>query len=332
MNTRCAFVLLASVGYAAAAVAQSIPRSAYSGLEWRCIGPYRAGRTVGATGVPGHPSTFLVGVNNGGVWKTDDYGLTWNPIFDAMPTGSIGTVAVAPSDANRIYVGSGEGLQRPDLSVGDGVYRSDDGGKTWKNMGLRDGLQIPAIVVNPTNKDELFVGVLGHPYGPNLERGVFKSTNGGQTWAKVLYIDEDTGAAALAMHPTNPRIVYADLWAARQGPWENGAWQGKGSGLYVTTDGGAKWRKLDKGLPTFAQGLGRIGVAISPSKPARMYAMVDSPRRAPLRRCGGELAPGERSEPPLGPGRRLCRGEGRPEEPRSRLRGQHVVLPLGRRG
>lgn len=260
----------------AAAQAQTVPLG--DALRWRCIGPFRGGRTVGATGVPGHPSTFLVGVNNGGVWKTDDYGLTWNPIFDDQPTGSIGTVVVAPSDANRIYVGSGEGLQRPDLSVGDGVYRSDDGGQTWRNMGLRDGLQIPAIVVNPSDKNELYVGVLGHPYGPNEQRGVFKSRDGGQTWSKVLYIDQDTGAAALAMHPTNPKILYADLWAARQGPWENGAWQGPGSGLYVTADGGAHWRKLTKGLPTFADGLGRIGVAIAPSKPSRMYAMVDAPQ------------------------------------------------------
>ncbi|MCB8933782.1 MAG: glycoside hydrolase [Chthonomonadaceae bacterium] len=277
MNTRLLAALLACTGVAAVR-AQSLPANAYAGLEWRCIGPFRGGRTVGATGVPGHPSTFLVGVNNGGVWKTDDYGLTWNPIFDDQPTGSIGTVAVAPSDANRIYVGSGEGLQRPDLSVGDGVYRSDDGGETWKHMGLRDGLQIPAIVVNPKDKDELFVGVLGHPYGPNTERGVFRSTNGGQSWSKVLYIDENTGAATLAMHPTNPKIVYADLWSARQGPWENGAWQGPGSGLYVTADSGAHWRKLTKGLPTFAEGLGRIGVAIAPSKPSRMYAMVDAAR------------------------------------------------------
>lgn len=276
--TRRAFALFLLAFLACSGFAQLIPQRAYSGLEWRCIGPFRGGRTVGATGVPGHPSTFLVGVNNGGVWKTDDYGMTWEPIFDDQPTGSIGTVAVAPSDANRIYVGSGEGLHRPDLSVGDGVYRSDDGGKSWRHMGLRDALQIPAIVVNPADKNELFVGVLGHPYGPNAERGVFRSTNGGQTWSKVLYVDEDTGAAALAMHPTNPKIVYADLWSARQGPWENGAWQGPGSGLYVTTDSGAHWRKLTQGLPTFADGLGRIGVALAPSKPERMYAMVDAPQ------------------------------------------------------
>ena len=284
VNTRSTFAALVAAALVAIAPAQSVPSNATNGLEWRCIGPFRGGRTVGATGVPGHPSTFLMGVNNGGVWKTDDYGLTWSPIFDSAPTGSIGTVAVAPSDANRIYVGSGEGLQRPDLSVGDGVYRSDDGGKTWKNMGLRDGLQIPAIVVNPTNKDELFVGVLGHPYGPNTERGVFKSTNGGLTWSRVLFIDEDTGAAAVVMHPTNPKVVYADLWAGRQGPWENGVWSGKNSGLYVTYDGGVKWRKLDKGLPTVAEGLGRIGFGIAPSKPSRMYALVDTPQTGGLYR------------------------------------------------
>ena len=256
--------------------AQSFEPKLYSGLEWRMIGPFRGGRTVGAAGIPDQPNIFFIGVNNGGVWKTDDYGHTWRPIFDDQPTGSIGAVAVAPSDPNIIYVGSGEGLQRPDLSVGDGMYKSTDGGKTWRHMGLRDGQQIPAILVDPRNPNRLFVAVLGHPYGPNAERGVFRSTDGGETWQKVLYKDEHTGAVDLAFDPRNPQTVYAVLWQARQGPWENGAFSGPNSGLFKSTDGGNTWNPLTGGLPTFAQGLGRIGIGMAPSDPSRMYALVES--------------------------------------------------------
>src|SRR5215467_8833595 len=186
-----------------AAHAQSTGGEVFPGMKWRMIGPFRGGRTVGATGVPGQPSVFYIGVNNGGVWKTSDYGHTWQPIFDDQPTGSIGSLAVAPSNPEVLYVGSGEGLQRPDLSTGDGVYKSTDGGKTWRNMGLRDGQQIPAILVDPRDPDRVFVAVLGHPYGPNAERGVFRSTDGGTTWGKVLYKDENTGAIDLEFDPTN---------------------------------------------------------------------------------------------------------------------------------
>jgi photosystem II stability/assembly factor-like uncharacterized protein len=240
------------------------------------IGPFRAGRTVGATGVPGQPNVFYIGVNNGGVWKTSDYGHTWKPIFDDQPTGSIGALAVAPSNPEIIYVGSGEGLQRPDLSTGDGIYKSTDGGKTWRHLGLRDAQQIGAILVDPRNPNLVYVAALGHPYGPNEERGVFRSTDGGESWQKILYKDVDTGAIALVFDPSNSKTIYADLWSARQGPWENGAWQGPGSGLYKTTDGGNTWRQLTKGLPTFEQGLGRIGIAVAPSEPNRVYATVDS--------------------------------------------------------
>jgi photosystem II stability/assembly factor-like uncharacterized protein len=258
--------------------AQNFDPISYFALEWRMIGPFRGGRTVGAVGVPDQPNVFYIGVNNGGVWKTDDYGLTWKPIFDDQPTGSIGAIAVALSDPNTIYVGSGEGLQRPDLSVGDGVYKSTDGGKTWRHLGLRDGQQIPAILVDPRNPDRVFAAVLGHPYGPNAERGVFRSTDGGESWQKVLYKDEHTGAVDLAFDPRDPRIVYAVLWQARQGPWENGAFSGPNSGLFKSTDGGNTWNQLTGGLPTFAQGLGRIGIGIAPSDPSRMYALVEAGR------------------------------------------------------
>src|SRR5213593_2775842 len=189
--------------------AQSINPKLYQNLRWRCIGPHRGGRTVGATGVPGQPNVFYIGVNNGGVWKTNDYGHTWNPIFDYQPTGSIGALAVAPSNPDIIYVGSGEGLQRPDLSTGDGMYRSTDGGKTWRHLGLRDAQQIGAILVDTHDPNLVYVAALGHPYGANEERGVFRSTDGGETWEKVLYKDQDTGATAVAFDPTSVQTIYA---------------------------------------------------------------------------------------------------------------------------
>jgi photosystem II stability/assembly factor-like uncharacterized protein len=258
--------------------AQQFEPSLYQNMRWRMIGPFRGGRTVGATGVPGRPGVFYIGVNNGGVWRTNDYGRVWTPIFDDQPTGSIGALAVAPSNPDIIYVGSGEGLQRPDLSTGDGIYKSTDGGRTWTHLGLRDGQQIGAIIVDPHDPNRLLVAVLGHPYGANEERGVYRSTDGGQTWEKVLYKDENTGAIALAFDPHDAKTVYADMWAARQGPWENGSWQGPGSGLFKSTDGGTTWKQLTKGLPTFEQGLGRIGFGIAPSDPRRIYALVDAPQ------------------------------------------------------
>src|SRR5262249_40993602 len=201
------------------------------------------------------------------------------PIFDGEATGSIGALAVAPSDPNILYVGSGEGLHRPDLSVGDGVYRSADGGKTWAHRGLSDAQQIGAILVDPKDPNRVFVAALGHPYGPNAERGVFRSPDGGAHWEKVLYKDENTGAIALAFDPSDPRTIFADLWSHREGPWENGEWRGPGSGLYKSTDGGATWRRLEKGLPTFEQGLGRVGFAAAPSDRTRMSAIVEAQPR-----------------------------------------------------
>src|SRR5215831_17635889 len=225
------FTFIESITYA------QIDPGYLQGLQWRMIGPHRGGRTVGATGVPHQPNVFYIGVNNGGVWKTADYGRTWDPIFDDQSTGSIGDLAVASSNPNVIYVGSGEGIQRPDLSVGNGVYKSTNAGKTWTLMGLSDAQQIGGVAIDPNNENRVFVAALGHPYGPN-----------------------------------------ADRWAGRQGPWENGAWNGPSSGLFKSMDGGNTWKQLTTGLPTTQQGLGRIGFAIAPSDPNRIYATVESPQ------------------------------------------------------
>jgi len=269
----------------AVASAQGVDPALFGGMRWRMIGPHRGGRTVAAVGVPGQPNLFYIGVNNGGVWRSTDYGRIWTPIFDDQPTGSIGAIAIAPSDPNIIYVGTGEGLQRPDLSTGDGIYKSTDGGKTWQHLGLRDGQQIPAIVVNPRDPNRLLVAVLGHPYGPNDERGIFRSGDGGKSFEKVLGKDENTGGMDLALDPSNPDIVYGVLWAARQPPWEVGeSFQLSGSGLFKSADGGASWRPLTKGLPTADDGLGRIGLGIAPSRPGRIFALVDAPKSGGLYR------------------------------------------------
>lgn len=245
-------------------------------LRYRLIGPFRASRTVGGVGIPTQPNVFFVGVNNGGVWKTDDYGRTWQPIFDDAPTGSVGDLAVSPSHPNVIYVGTGEGLHRPDLAVGDGIFKSTDGGETWEHVGLDDVQQVGRLIVHPTNPDIVFVAGLGHPYGPNEERGVFRSTDGGESWEKVLYIDHNTGAIQVEFDPTNPEILFADMWEHREGPWENARFSGRNSGLYKSTDGGDNWRRLTGGLPGADEGLGRIGVGIAPSDPRRMYATVQA--------------------------------------------------------
>ena len=254
--------------------APSIDPSLYQELNYRVVGPFRASRTVGGVGIPTQPGVFFVGVNNGGVWKTDDYGRMWRPIFDRAPTGSVGDLAVSPSHPDVIYVGSGEGLHRPDLGVGDGIFKSTDGGATWQHVGLPDVQQVGRIVVHPTNPDIVFVAGMGHPYGPNEQRGVFRTTDGGRTWQKVLYVDQDTGANQVEFDFTDPQTLYAALWDHREGPWENASFSGPNSGLYKSTDGGATWRKLERGLPGPGQGVGRINFGLAPSDPRRVYAMV----------------------------------------------------------
>ncbi|HZI49745.1 MAG TPA: hypothetical protein VFD75_18250, partial [Pyrinomonadaceae bacterium] len=262
-----AFVMVLSLP----TLAQTVSPELFNSLQWRNIGPYRGGRTRAVSGVPSQPNVFYIAQVNGGVFKTTDYGRTWTPIFDDQPTGSVGSIAVSISDPNIIYVGSGEGLQRPDLSVGDGIYKSTDAGKTWTHLGLRDGQQIPQIAVDPRDPNHVLVAVAGHPYGPNEERGIFLSTNGGESFQKVLYKDENVGGADVLFDPTNPSIAYASLWEGRQGPWENGAWNGNGGGIYKSTDGGKTWAQLGGGLP---DGIVQANLAIAASMPNRLMASV----------------------------------------------------------
>src|SRR5437016_804869 len=274
--------------FSSAAFAQRDPKL-FGEMRWRMIGPFRGGRTVAAVGVRGQANVFYIGVNNGGVWKTNDYGRSWWPIFDDQPTGSIGAVAVAPSNPDIIYVGSGEGLQRPDLSTGDGIYKSTDAGKTWQHLGLRDGQQIPMIAVDPRDPNRLYVAVLGHPYGPNAERGIFRSTDGGKSFEKVLYKDENTGGIDVVIDASAPDTVYAALWAARQGPWENGDFRGPTSGVFKAAAGGTTWKQLTTGLPP-KETLSRVGLEVCRADSKRLYAIVGARKDSGLYRSddGGE--------------------------------------------
>ncbi|HEY8794360.1 MAG TPA: hypothetical protein VIM15_05385 [Gemmatimonadaceae bacterium] len=239
-------------------------------MHWRSIGPIRAGRARALAGVPSQPNVFYAGFDNGGVWRSTDYGSTWVPLFDHEPTGSIGAIAVAPSDPNTIYVGSGAGIIRPDLAVGNGVYKSTDAGKTWTHLGLRDSQMIAMIDVDPTNPNRLFVAALGHPYGPNAERGIFRSTDGGKSFEKVLYKDEYTSASDVRIDPADPNIVYAALWQQQQSFVEGNSFGGASGGIYKSTDGGSSWKPLQTGLPHVLQ----ANLAIAPSNTKVLYAMV----------------------------------------------------------
>ncbi|MGI9089265.1 MAG: WD40/YVTN/BNR-like repeat-containing protein [Chthoniobacterales bacterium] len=248
-------------------------------LRWRNIGPYRGGRTRAISGVPSQPNLFYMAQVNGGVFKTTDFGRTWQPIFDDQPTGSIGALAVSISNPEVIYVGSGEGLHRPDLSVGDGIYKSVDAGKTWTHLGLRDGQQIAQIALDPHNPDRLFVAVAGHPYGPNEERGIFRSLDGGKNFEKVLYKDENTGGGDVQIDPANSEIVYASLWEAREGPWENSNWSGNNGGIFKSSDGGKTWKQLRNGLPDVVV---QANLAIAASAPNKLFAAVAMPKGSKL--------------------------------------------------
>jgi photosystem II stability/assembly factor-like uncharacterized protein len=255
---------------------QPVDATLFQELRWRSIGPYRAGRVVAVTGVRGEPETYYFGSVGGGVWKSNDAGRTWNPIFDSQPVASIGAIAVAPSNPQIIYVGSGEADMRSSISTGNGMYKSTDGGKTWVQIGLTDSRQIGRILVDPKDANKVFVAALGHAYGPNAERGVFRSNDGGKNWRRILFKDENTGAIDLAFEPGNAQIIYASLWQTRRPPWSiYPPSNGPGSGLYRSNDGGDHWEPIRAhGLPS--EGLGRIGIAIAPSNPQRIYLIVDA--------------------------------------------------------
>jgi len=259
----------------ARAAAEPLPAALLKPLEWRSIGPFRGGRVLTVAGVPGEPTRFYFGAVNGGVWETRDAGRTWTPIFDSAPAGSIGALAVAPSDSRVIYIGTGEADMRSDIAQGTGLYRSRDAGHTWQPIGLEDSQQIGRILIDPANPDTVLVAALGHPYGANETRGVFRSTDGGASWQRTLYRNADTGAIDLAFEPGNARVVYTALWQTRRPPWNvYPPSRGPGGGLYQSQDGGVSWVELvDRGLPAQP---GRIGIGVAPSRPQRVYALVDA--------------------------------------------------------
>jgi photosystem II stability/assembly factor-like uncharacterized protein len=245
----------------------------FRGMKYRSIGPFRGGRSLTAAGIPGDPSTYYFGATGGGVWKSTDGANTWSPIFDKDGAPSIGSIAVAASDPNVVYVGTGEACIRGNISQGDGVWKSVDAGKSWKSIGLKDSRAIGRVIVDPRNPDIVFVAALGHPFGPNQERGIFRTTDGGKTWNKVLYKDENTGAIDVAFDPQNPNILFASLWEARRTPWTLSS-GGPGSGIYRSTDAGATWKKIEEhGLPKGPYG--RIGLAVAANS-ERVYAIVEA--------------------------------------------------------
>ena len=279
------------------APAQTIDSKLYAEMHWRQIGPPRAGRARAVSGVPSQPNVFYIGFDNGGVWRTSDYGSTWKPLFDNQSTGSIGAIAVAPSNPSVIYVGSGAGIIRPDLATGDGMYKSTDAGKSWTHLGLRDTQMIADIAVDPHDPNRVFVAALGHPYGPNAERGVFRSTDGGATFEKVLFKNEYTSANDVHIDPSNPMIVYAALWEQQQGFWENGAFGQPNGGIFKSIDGGSTWKQLTNGLPPIIE----ANLAVSTSNPKVVYAMV----------AGGAAPAAAGGAAPAAPGGRGGGGGGR---------------------
>ncbi len=278
MTARNRLMLLVASLLSFTAAHSQVDSALYSDMHWREIGPMRAGRTRALAGVPSEPATFYLGAVDGGVWKSTDAGTTWQSVWDSEPTGSIGAIAVALSDPNIVYVGSGEGLQRPDLSVGDGVYKSTDAGKTWTHLdGLRDGQQIGQLAIDPKDPDRVFVAVEGHPYGPNEERGLYRTLDGGKTFKRVLFVSNRTGASEVQVDPKHPNIVFAGMWDRQEAPWENGAFDGGEGGLYRSTDGGDTWTKLaGNGLP---DSILQVQLTISPADSERLYAEIATPNR-----------------------------------------------------
>jgi photosystem II stability/assembly factor-like uncharacterized protein len=270
------FAIVAANASSSSGVQPAVDPAAYQELHWRLIGPFRGGRVLTVAGIPGDSRRFYFGAVDGGVWATADAGRTWQPIFDGAPAGSIGALAIAPSAPDTIYVGTGEADMRSDIAHGNGVYKTTDAGKHWRFIGLADSRQIGRILVDPRNPNLVLVAALGHAYGPNAERGVFRSTDGGAHWSKVLFKDDNTGAIDLAFKPGDASIVYAALWQTRRPPWSvYPPSNGPGSGLYVSHDGGAHWSRIaGNGFPPHP---GRMGIALSPARPSRVYVLADGP-------------------------------------------------------
>ena len=249
----------------------------FKALKWRLVGPFRGGRAVAVAGDPSRRLVFYFGAVNGGVWKTTNGGQTWRNVTDGVSDiSSVGAISVATSDPNVIYVGTGESQPREDLTYGTGVYRSTDGGQSWRHLGLTDTQQIGDVVIDPTDADRVYVAAIGHAFGPNAERGVFRTTDGGRSWKKVLFLNDSTGAMDLTIDPTNPRILFASMWKFQRTPWGMNAGGGR-SGLWKTTDGGDTWKEVtfNPGIP--AKPLGKIGVSISAANPRRVYASIEAP-------------------------------------------------------
>ncbi len=276
LAVRGGIILFACVAllYSLGLRAQTLDENSLKGMKWRQIGPFRGGRALAVSGVAGDPDTYYFGAVAGGVWKTTNGGLTWLPLTDKTGIMSVGAIGVAPSDPNVIYVGTGESCIRGNISFGDGMYKSLDAGKTWSRIGLEDSQHIAKIVVDPKNSDVVFVAALGHAYGPNEMRGVYRSSDGGKTWTRVLYKDNKTGAIDIVFDPANPHILFAALWEAQRTPWSLSS-GGPGSGLYRSSDGGATWKHLEgHGLPDGV--LGRIGVSVSGADGNRVYAIIEA--------------------------------------------------------
>ncbi len=270
----CLCGLMSGLMLSSALSASVVDPARFQALHWRGIGPYRGGRVLAVTGVPGDPYVFYFGGVAGGVWKTTDAGVSWTPLTDHTTITSIGAIAVAPSNHNILYVGTGEAAPRGDITYGDGVFKSVDGGKTWQNLGLADTRQIGAVVIDPKNPNIVLVAALGHAFGPNAERGLYRTTDGGKTWKRVLSNGDNTGAIDVTFDPHNSKVVYASLWQAVRQPW-NFSSGGPGSGLYRSTDGGVTWSKLaGNGLPSGI--LGRIDISVSGANSKRIYAMIEA--------------------------------------------------------
>jgi photosystem II stability/assembly factor-like uncharacterized protein len=267
--------ILAVIGFPLVFAQAQYNANTFSGLHWRMIGPFRGGRVNAVTGVPGQPTVFYFGSVGGGLWKTINSGRTWTPVFDSEPIASIGAIGVAPSNPNVVYVGTGEADMRSQISYGNGMYKSTDAGKSWTHIGLDNTRQIGRVIVDPKNPNVVFVAALGHVYGANPDRGVYRSRDGGATWQKVLFKNENVGAIDLAFDPQNSAIIYATLWNTRRPPWSiYPPSYGPGSGIFKSTDGGNTWQPLTNGVPT--EGLGHIGIAVAPTIPKRIYAIVDA--------------------------------------------------------